>query len=80
MALAERHVDGPITLPTTDLNQQLRIDALWLWRALMVLRRCDALEASNIGGLMSVTLGCDFETETSAEGSALPTAGQEAGR
>ncbi|MEP3049436.1 MAG: hypothetical protein ABJL55_16430 [Roseibium sp.] len=77
-ALARRHEKGPITLPTATLAAQVKADPFTVWWLLFELTLQHKLIASNIGGLMSVTLGCDFET--SAHRSALPTAGQEAGR
>jgi len=72
MALAAKHESGPLTLPTIGLASHLQVDMLKIWTAIMELRRKGLLEASNIGGLMKVTLAFDFPDDTTASSSVLP--------
>lgn len=80
-ALAVRHSEGPFVVPTTELAEHLQIDVLALWSALTDLHRNNVIRAQNIGGLMTVTLGLDFEPidETNpADVSALPACRKDA--
>lgn len=70
-ALAQSHDDGGLCLSTMDLCRKARIDHFSCVSALWFLRNKNLIRAEGIGGLMSVTLGCDFDDKP-APVSALP--------
>ena len=72
MALAEKHEDGGLCLPTAELCRLSGRDLFHTVSALWFLRNKNLIRGEGFGGLMSVTLGCDFEDNETAPGSALP--------
>jgi len=71
-ALAKRHEDGPLTLPTQTLADDLGCHPVHLWGPLWALHWLRLIHASNIGGLMTVTFAFDFPDVTTAHSSASP--------
>ncbi|MBG6158375.1 hypothetical protein IWQ52_004148 [Labrenzia sp. EL_159] len=70
-ALAQSHEVGGLCLLTMDLCRKAKMDHFSCVSALWFLRNRGLIGAEGIGGLMSVTLGCDFDDEP-APVSALP--------
>lgn len=70
-ALAQSHNDGGLCLSTMDLCRIAQMDHFNCVSALWFLRNRGLIHAEGIGGLMSVTLGCDFDNKP-APVSALP--------
>lgn len=70
-ALANSHEEGGMCLPTVDLCRIAKMDHFSCVSALWFLRNKNLIRAEGIGGLMSVTLGCDFDNKP-APVSALP--------
>lgn len=70
-ALAQSHDDGGLCLSTVDLCRIAKMDRFCCVSALWFLRNKNLIHAEGIGGLMSVTLGCDFHDKP-APVSALP--------
>jgi len=60
MALAEKHFDGPFRVSTAGLARALDLHPVTLWRALVTLQRAGLVQASNIGGDMTVVFPFDF--------------------
>ncbi|MBG6202677.1 hypothetical protein IWQ48_003824 [Labrenzia sp. EL_13] len=71
LALAQRHDSGGLCLSTMDLCRIAKMDHFSCVSALWFLRNKNLIRAEGIGGLMSVTLGCDFDDKP-APVSALP--------
>ncbi|MBG6161468.1 hypothetical protein IWQ54_001118 [Labrenzia sp. EL_195] len=71
LTLARHHEDGGMCLPTVDLYRKAELDHFSCVSALWFLRNGGLIRAEGIGGLMSVTLGCDFDDKP-APVSALP--------
>ncbi|WP_029066555.1 hypothetical protein [Labrenzia sp. DG1229] len=72
LTLARLHEDGGMCLPTVDVGRKADMDHFRSVSALWFLRNKNLISADGIGGLMSVTLGCDFDENQSALVSALP--------
>lgn len=72
LTLARLHEDGGMCLPTVDVCHKAEMDHFRCVSALWFLRNKNLISAEGIGGLMSVTLGCDFDENQSAPVSALP--------
>ncbi len=70
-ALANSHEEGGMCLPTVDVSRIAKMDHFSCVSALWFLRNKNLIRAEGIGGLMSVTLGCDFDDKP-APVSALP--------
>ncbi|MET1410718.1 hypothetical protein ABVF61_00520 [Roseibium sp. HPY-6] len=70
-ALAKCHNNGGLCLSTVDLCRIAKMDHFSCVSALWFLRNRGLIQAEGIGGLMSVTLGCDFDDKL-APVSALP--------
>ncbi|WP_299482041.1 hypothetical protein [uncultured Roseibium sp.] len=70
-SLAQRYEDGGLCLSTMDLCRIAKMDHFSCLSALWFLLNRGLISAEGIGGLMSVTLGCDFDDEP-APVSALP--------
>lgn len=71
LTLANSHEDGGLCLSTMDLCRIAKMDHFSCVSALWFLRNRGLIRAEGIGGLMSVTLGCDFDDKP-APVSALP--------
>lgn len=71
LTLANCHDNGGLCLSTMDLCRKAKMDHFSCVSALWFLRNKNLIRAEGIGGLMSVTLGCDFDDKP-APVSALP--------
>jgi hypothetical protein len=60
LTLAHEHSGGGMCLPTADVSRWAQLDHFRCVAALWDLRNAGLIEAEGVGGLMSVTLGCDF--------------------
>ncbi|MEJ8474471.1 hypothetical protein [Roseibium algae] len=63
LTLANAHERGGLCLPTAEVSRRVQMDHFRVAAALWDLRNAGLIVAEGIGGLMSVTLGCDFECQ-----------------